>query len=142
MWPLKNSIETWDSLWTFFFFRFQIEKTSTSELCSFFSLVIIGGILFTLSGYFRSIILALKLKGPPVVPFLGNALLIKKRDGKFFNDTFFSFDTKIEILALKNFEMLTLFLVKHDTLAGSLTELIFSIVLRPIKWNNENALHF
>ncbi|KAL5287880.1 hypothetical protein ACFFRR_008621 [Megaselia abdita] len=57
-----------------------IEKTSTSELCSFFSLVIIGGILFTLSGYFRTIILAWKLKGPPVVPFLGNCLLVKKRD--------------------------------------------------------------
>lgn len=57
-----------------------IERASTADLWSLASLLIIGGLMYALSGYFKSVILALKLPGPPTVPFFGNCLLVKERD--------------------------------------------------------------
>lgn len=64
---------------------FQIERASTADLWSLASLLIIGGLMYALSGYFKSVILALKLPGPPTVPFFGNCLLVKERDRKLRN---------------------------------------------------------
>lgn len=57
-----------------------IDRATKSELWSFASIVIIGLSIYTLWGYLKSVVLSLKLSGPPTVPFLGNCLLINERD--------------------------------------------------------------
>lgn len=58
----------------------MIERASTADLWSFASLLVIGGLMYTLSGYIKSVFLSLKLPGPPTVPFFGNCLLVKEKD--------------------------------------------------------------
>lgn len=45
--------------------------------------VTIGMILYGLSDFLKAIVLCLKLKGPPAVPFLGNVLMLQDKDCKF-----------------------------------------------------------
>lgn len=51
-----------------------------------------------LLGYFKNVVLALKLKGPPIIPFLGNIYLIGNKDGKFL---FIYFKSIVRYLLLK-----------------------------------------
>lgn len=45
----------------------------------------IGTILYGLSDFLKAIVLCLKLKGPPAVPFLGNVLMLQDKDCKLYS---------------------------------------------------------
>uniref|UniRef100_A0A1B0FKK0 Cytochrome P450 n=1 Tax=Glossina morsitans morsitans TaxID=37546 RepID=A0A1B0FKK0_GLOMM len=60
--------------------RKVFENAFQSELWGFAAVSLLVFIVYMLRNYLKSIILALKLPGPPVVPLLGNCLLIKEKD--------------------------------------------------------------
>ncbi|XP_034651196.1 probable cytochrome P450 4aa1 [Drosophila subobscura] len=61
-----------------------LERATKWELCSVLALLVISLSIYTfyahLETYLRSVLLSLRLSGPPTLPILGNCLLIKDKD--------------------------------------------------------------
>lgn len=62
------------------------------ELCSILILLVISLSIYTfyatLNTYLRSVLLSLRLTGPPSLPFLGNCMLVTDKDCKILEETF------------------------------------------------------
>ncbi|XP_030387659.1 probable cytochrome P450 4aa1 [Scaptodrosophila lebanonensis] len=60
----------------------MLERATNSQLLSVFALAVITLSIYTFWGgsYIKSVLLSLRLSGPPSLPFLGNCLLIKEKD--------------------------------------------------------------
>lgn len=58
----------------------NMDRAYTTELWMYIMVALLGLLLYSLSHYFKIVILALKMPGPPVVPLIGNCLMIKERD--------------------------------------------------------------
>lgn len=82
--PIKTHSERNSFFKKFKLFLLQFENAFKSELWGFAAVSLLVFIVYMLRNYLKSIILALKLPGPPVVPLLGNCLLIKEKDCKFY----------------------------------------------------------
>ncbi|KAH8327036.1 hypothetical protein KR074_001066, partial [Drosophila pseudoananassae] len=63
---------------------FQLERATKTELCTVLVLLALSLTIYTFYGhlqtYLRSVLLSLRLAGPPSVPLLGNCLLVKDKD--------------------------------------------------------------
>ncbi|XP_002034036.2 probable cytochrome P450 4aa1 [Drosophila sechellia] len=61
-----------------------LERTTNLELCSILILLVISLSIYTfyatLNTYLRSVLLSLRLTGPPSLPFLGNCMLVTDKD--------------------------------------------------------------
>ncbi|XP_034478607.1 probable cytochrome P450 4aa1 [Drosophila innubila] len=61
-----------------------LERATKSELCSVLALLLLSLSIYTLYShlqtYLRSVLLSLRLRGPPSLPFIGNCLLINEKD--------------------------------------------------------------
>jgi len=70
----------------------QLERTTNLELCSILILLVISLSIYTfyatLNTYLRSVLLSLRLTGPPSLPFLGNCMLVTDKDCKILEETF------------------------------------------------------
>lgn len=62
----------------------QLERAYQPELMLFIVMVTIGTILYVLSDYLKAVVLCFQLTGPPARFLLGNVLLIKDKDSKFY----------------------------------------------------------
>lgn len=62
----------------------QLERVYQPELMMFVILLLICSILYALSDFLKTVVLCLKLKGPPVIPFLGNVLLLQDKNCKYY----------------------------------------------------------
>lgn len=75
----------------------QLERTTNLELCSILILLVISLSIYTfyatLNTYLRSVLLSLRLTGPPSLPFLGNCMLVTDKDCKILEETSFMKDT-------------------------------------------------
>lgn len=64
----------------------QLERATRSELCSVLVLLLLSLSIYAFYGnlhtYLKSVLLSLRLSGPPTLPFLGNCLLINEKDCK------------------------------------------------------------
>lgn len=65
-----------------FIVSLQLERVYQPELMMFAILLTFGSILYALSDFLKTVALCLKLKGPPVIPFLGNVLLLQDKNCK------------------------------------------------------------
>lgn len=65
---------------------FQFERATKTELCTVLVLLALSLAIYTfyahLQTYLRSVLLSLRLTGPPSVPLLGNCLLVTEKDRK------------------------------------------------------------
>ena len=52
-------------------------------LWSYVTLAVLGAACYYLKNWFRSVIFAFQLPGPPAVPILGNALLVADHNSEF-----------------------------------------------------------
>ncbi|KAH8321001.1 hypothetical protein KR067_013026 [Drosophila pandora] len=63
---------------------FQFERATKTELCTVLVLLALSLAIYTFYGhlqtYLRSVLLSLRLTGPPSVPLLGNCLLVTEKD--------------------------------------------------------------
>ncbi|KAL7737593.1 hypothetical protein ACLKA6_007707 [Drosophila palustris] len=63
---------------------YLLERATKSELCSVLALLLLSLSIYTfhthLLSYLRSVLLSLRLPGPPSLPLIGNCLLINKKD--------------------------------------------------------------
>ncbi|XP_030557781.1 probable cytochrome P450 4aa1 [Drosophila novamexicana] len=61
-----------------------LERATKSELCSALALLVLSLSIYAfytqLLSYLKSVLLSLRLSGPPSLPFLGNCLLINEKD--------------------------------------------------------------
>uniref|UniRef100_A0A1B0D914 Uncharacterized protein n=1 Tax=Phlebotomus papatasi TaxID=29031 RepID=A0A1B0D914_PHLPP len=53
-----------------------LDRAYNLELLSYLSLIVAGSLIYALSGYLKLLLVALKLPGPPAVPFIGNILMV------------------------------------------------------------------
>ncbi|KAH8371755.1 hypothetical protein KR093_008783, partial [Drosophila rubida] len=62
----------------------QLERATKTEMCSVLIVLLISVSIYTfhtdLWTYLRSVLLSLRLSGPPSLPFIGNTLLINEKD--------------------------------------------------------------
>lgn len=72
------------SLYRVLIVSLQLERVYQPELMMFVILLSVGSILYVLSDFLKTVILCLKLKGPPVIPFLGNVLLLQDKNCKYY----------------------------------------------------------
>ncbi|XP_068144688.1 probable cytochrome P450 4aa1 [Drosophila tropicalis] len=61
-----------------------LQRATKSELCTVLALILVSLSVYRfyahLQTYLRSVLLSLRLSGPPTLPFLGNCMLIKEKD--------------------------------------------------------------
>ncbi|XP_059620429.1 probable cytochrome P450 4aa1 [Phlebotomus argentipes] len=53
-----------------------LDRAYNLELLSYLSIIVAGSLIYALSGYLKLLFVALKLPGPPAIPFIGNILMI------------------------------------------------------------------
>jgi len=85
VWCLSQNI-TCSSAWlvlALFFFPSDTMGVESWDLWSYCLVVLLGVACYLLSEWFRAVCFVLQLPGPPVVPLLGNALLISNHQSEF-----------------------------------------------------------
>lgn len=80
---LRNIFLGMLSMFTLCFARKQLERAYQYELWSFVTLIGLATFFYTISGYLKAVVLAFRLKGPKALFFIGNILMIGKRDCKY-----------------------------------------------------------